>query len=31
MQDHLNAQDTALEGIIRRMEHLEAKMERKAG
>jgi uncharacterized membrane protein len=31
MQDHLNAQDKALEGIIRRMEQLEAKMERKAG
>jgi hypothetical protein len=31
MQDHLNAQDPALEGIIRRMEQLEARMERKAG
>jgi len=31
MQDHLSAQDRALEGIIHRMEQLEAKMERKAG
>jgi uncharacterized membrane protein len=31
MQDHLTAQDSALEGLIRRMEHLEAKMEKSAG
>jgi uncharacterized membrane protein len=31
MQAHLSAQDKALEGIIHRMEQLEAKMERKAG
>jgi uncharacterized membrane protein len=31
MQDHLNAQDDALERIIQRMEQIEAKMERAAG
>ena len=31
MQDHLNAQDDALERIIQRMEQLEAKMEKAAG
>jgi uncharacterized membrane protein len=31
MQDHLNAQDGALERLIQRIEHLEAKMEKSAG
>jgi uncharacterized membrane protein len=31
MQDHLNAQDDALERIIQRMEQIEAKMEKAAG
>ena len=31
MQDHLNAQDVALERIIQRMEQLEAQMEKAAG
>jgi uncharacterized membrane protein len=31
MQDHLNAQDVALARIIKRMEQLEAKMEKAAG
>jgi uncharacterized membrane protein len=31
MQEHLNAQDSALERLIQRMEQLEAKMEKSAG